>query len=262
MAKCPLIGLNIAFCSGIISAAFIRAPLLAFYSAAFLFLIFCIIFIKQNTKFNIFLFCAVFFLGGALFRNSQVLPDCHIAKLIPYKSELVPLIGVIDNDPIYQGRNVSFILRAEKAGIGGFWQETCGKVLVRLFKKGTFSYGDRLFLKGNLYRPFSFSKEFDYRNYLKHQNVYLILSAGEGSGMVRLLGEKAGNPLVFFSFRIKHRLRGVIVNNLSPFSAGILNALILGDRQDLSGHFLDILMKLGTIHILPRLYTKMPSVAL
>ena len=45
-------------------------------------------------------------------------------------------------------------------------------------------------------------------------------------------------------------MREVIVKNLSPFSAGILNALILGDRQDLSSYLLDILMNLGTIHII------------
>lgn len=248
--KNPLVGLCIAFCLGIITAAYIKIPFFTLYLATFLFLIFGIIFIKQKSKFTIIILCAVFFLGIALLRNSQILPNCHIAKLIPYKAEPVSLVGVIDNDPIYQDRNVSFILKTEKVGIGDFWQKACGKILVRVFKKEAFSYGDRFFLKGNLYRPFSFSKGFDYRNYLKHQNIYFILSLGKDRGMVKQLEKNVGNPILSFSFKIKHRLREVIVKNLSPFSAGIMNALILGDRQDLPRYLLDILMNLGTIHII------------
>ena len=248
--RCPLVGLCIAFCLGTITAAYIKIPFLVLCLATFLFLICSIIFIRKSIKFSIFLLCAIFSLGATLLRNSQILPNCHIAKLIPYKAESVSLVGVIDNDPIYQDRNVSFILKTEKVGIGDFWQKACGKILVRVFKKEAFSYGDRLFLRGNLYRPFSFSKGFDYRNYLKHQNIYLILSLGKDSGMVKQLEKNVGNPILSFSFKIKHRLKEVIVKNLSSFSAGILNALILGDRQDLSKYLLDILMKLGTIHII------------
>jgi competence protein ComEC len=194
-----------------------------------------------------------------LLRNSQILPNCHIAKIIPYKSDSVCLIGVIDNDPIYQDRRASFVLKAEKLGINEIWYKTCGEVLVKVFSteaisalggsKNKFSYGDRLFLRGKLYRPFSFSKGFNYRDYLRHQGIYCILSVRKYS-IVRELGKNAGNPLKSFPFRIKHRLREIIVKNLTPFSAGILNALILGDRHDLPRYMLDILMKLGTIHII------------
>src|SRR4030042_3962095 len=154
--KYPLVGLCIAFCLGIITAAYLKIPFLTLCFATLLFLLLGIIFIKQNNRFTIFILCAVFFLGAALLRNSQILANHHIAKLIPYKAESVSVVGVIDNDPIYQDRNVSFILKTEKVGIGDFWQKACGKILVRVFKKEAFSYGDRLFLRGNLYRPFSF----------------------------------------------------------------------------------------------------------
>jgi len=257
--KYPLVGLCIAFCLGIISAASFKIPFLILYLLIFLSLISSIIFLKQNTKFNILILCVSFFLGATLLKNSQILSNYHIAKLIPYKSDAVFLIGVIDNDPIYQEKNVSFILKAEKLGMNETWLKTCGEVLVKVFSaedvstldgsKNKFSYGDRLFLKGKLYRPFSFSKGFNYRDYLKHQGIYCILSVKKDS-IVKELEKNAGNPLKSFSFRIKHRLREVIVKNLSPFSAGILNALILGDRQDLPRYLLDILMNLGTIHII------------
>ena len=248
--KYPLVSACISFCLGIIAGAYFRVQFFALFLLASIFLMLAIVFIKQSRKFSKFILLAVFALGALSLRNYQILPHCHIVRLIPHKSNSVSVIGVIDNDPIYQDRNVSFILKVEKIGISDSWQKACGKILVRVFHKGAFSYGDRLFLKGSLYRPFSFSKGFDYRNYLKHQNIYLILSIGKASGTVTQIGKNAGNPVPSFSFRIKHRLREVVVKNVSPFSAGILNALILGDRQDLSGYLVDILMKLGTIHII------------
>jgi competence protein ComEC len=246
----PLVGLCIAFCLGIISATSFKIPFLILYLLILLPLISSIIFLKQNTKFNILILCVSFFLGATVLKNSQILPNCHIAKLIPYKSDSVFLIGVIDNDPIYQGEKVSFILKAEKLRINETWLKTCGKVLIRSFRNNGFSYGDRLFLRSKLYRPFSFSKgEFNYRNYLRHQGIYLILSVKKGS-MVKQLDKNVGNSLKSFAFRIRHKMREAIVKNLSPFSAGILNAIILGERQNLSAHTRDVLVYSGTVHII------------
>jgi len=248
--KYPLVGLCIAFCLGIITAAYLRIPFFILCLVILLFLALSIIFKKQNRKFTIFILCALFFLGATLLRNSQILPNCHIAKLVPYKSDSLSLVGVIDNDPIYQGEKVSFILKAEKLEINETWLKTCGKVLVKVFGKNDFSYGDRLFLRGKLYRPFSFPKgKFNYRNYLRHQGIYLILSVKKNS-IVKQLDKNVGNPLRSFAFRIRHKMREAIVKNLSPFSAGILNAIILGERQNLSTHTRDVLVYSGTVHII------------
>ena len=247
--KYPLVGLCIAFCWGILAGAHLRIPLSIFCLFAFLCLIFSIISFRQNRRFNIFILCCAFFLGCASLKNYQILSNAHIARLTPYKSGAVYLTGVIDNDPVYEDRGVSFILRAEKLRINDTEMKTCGGVLTRVLRTGEFSYGDRLLLEGKLYRPFSFSKGFNYRRYLQHQNIYLILSVKKDR-TVKLLGKNAGNPLKSFAFRIKHRMREVITRNLSPFSAGILNALILGDRQNLPAYLMDVLVNLGTVHII------------
>ena len=249
MDKYPLVSICIAFCLGILVAACLKIPFFVFWLLTFLFLIFSIIFIKQNIKFNIFILCATLFLGAALLRNSQVLPNYHIAKFTPYKGKSVCLTGVIDNDPVYKKRSISFTLKAEELKIDKTWQKTCGKVLVRVFKKNTFSYGDKLLLEGKLYQPFSFSREFNYKDYLKHQGIYSILSVKKDS-VVKQLGRNVSNPLKAFAFRIRHRMNDVIIKNLSSFSAGILNALILGERQNLSPHVRDALVKSGSVHII------------
>jgi len=251
---------NLTFCLGIIIANFIKIPFFLAYGLTTIFLVLSLCSLKKDLRFHIFLFCFVFLLGITFLRNSQILPNCHIAKLIAYKSESSFLIGIIDNDPAYQDRNVSFILKAEKLKINETWQKTCGKVLVKVFpakvgaavgaRNNGFSYGDRLFLEGNLYRPFSFSKsEFNYKVYLKHQNIYLILRVKKDS-IVKQLNKNVGNPVKSFAFQMRHKMKGVIVKNLSPFSAGILNAIILGERQNLPGYVRDTLVYSGTVHII------------
>lgn len=245
----PLPYLCLAFCLGIIAAAYLKITFYVLCLLALLFLILSVFFVRQPKKINVSIGLTIFFLGAALLRNFQVLPNHHIAKLLISKGEVVSIIGVIVNDPICQVGKTSFILKAEKLEIGQICQEACGNVLVRIFQSKELAYGERLLLGGKLYRPFSFSRGFDFKQYLRHQGIYCILSVKKSS-KVKKLSENAGNPVKAFSFQIKHRLREVIVKNLSCFSAGILNALILGDRQDLSPYLLDVLMKLGTIHII------------
>ncbi|MFA6378993.1 MAG: ComEC/Rec2 family competence protein [Candidatus Omnitrophota bacterium] len=245
----PFVSLCISFCLGIFVAETFRLSFFLLFSWAFLFLLLSILFINKSLTFKIFILAAVFFLGAAILRNAQTLPSSHMAKRIPFKSDSVFLIGVIESDPMDQKRNTSFILRAEKIKENGVWKTTCGKVLVKVFAKGDFSYGDRFFFIGKVYRPFSFSKDFDYRKYLAHQGIYSILSLKKGSSLKRL-SQNAGNPLKAFSFRIKHKIRNVIVENLSPFCAGVLNAFILGDRQDLPRYIMNVMVNLGVVHII------------
>ncbi len=244
-----LAGLCAVFCAGIITAAKTAIPFPVFCLGTLLFLL-PALFIKQNIKFSFFVLCLGFFLGVCLIRNSQFLPPDHITHLTGDRGANVSLRGVVDNDPACRGLKTAFIFRIEQVSLGSFWQRGCGKILVRINGKGSFAYGDRLLLQGKLSLPLSFPGGFDYQSYLKHQDIYFIFRAGEKSGIIKLLAKNAGNPLKAFSLAAKHRLSAVIKGNLSVFSAGVMNALILGDRQDLPPYFTEMLMKLGTIHII------------
>jgi len=245
----PLIGLCAAFCSGILAATWLRTCASIFCLLAFVSLLSAIVFLKEKRSCGIFILCCAFFLGAALLKDYQLLPRDHIAKLISYKSGPVYLTGVVDSDPVRQADRVSFVLKAEGIKANSGQIKTGGRILARVFKSEKFFYGDRLFLEGRLFRPFSFSKGFNYRRYLQHQDIYLILSVKKDRKVV-LLAKNAGNPLKSFAFKIKHRMREALARNLSPFSAGILNALILGDRQDLPAYLMDIFVNLGTVHII------------
>jgi len=245
----PFVSLSISFCLGIFAAEIFHVYFFVLSLLTFLFLLAGVLFINRSLIFKILILIAVFFLGATLLKNAQTLPSLHIAKRIPFKNDHVLLIGVIDSDPMQQKKNISFILRAEKIKINGVWKATCGKLLTKVFAKGNFAYGERFLFVGKVYRPFSFSKDFDYRTYLAHQGIYSILSIKK-DGVAKRLTQNAGNPLKAFSFRIKHKIRNVIVGNLSPFCAGVLNAFILGDRQDLPRHTMNVMVNLGVVHII------------
>ncbi len=245
----PFVSICLSFCLGIFAAESFQASFLLFSSSALLCLFVSLLLIRHFFLFRIVFLVAAFFLGAALLRNAQILPSHHIAKRIPFKEDSVFLIGVIDSDPANQQRNTSFILRAEKLKVNGVWKPTCGKVLTKVFAKGTFVYGDRFLFVGKVYRPFSFSKDFDYRRYLARQGIYSILSIKKGS-IFKRLAQEVGNPLKAFSFRIKHKIRHVIARNMSSFCAGVMNAFILGDRQDLPDYVMDVMVNLGVVHII------------
>lgn len=247
--KYPLTDFCVTFCLGIVVAPYLRIGFLIFYLLTFFFIILSVIFIKKNTPFIIFILCAFFFLGITLLKNSQTLPKSHIANMTSYQSKSICLVGVVDSDPIYNDRNVSFVLKSEKLKIDATWSNTIGKVLAKVFKNGEFSYGDRLLLEGKLYRPFSFSSEFNYRDYLRRQGIYSIVSVKKDNE-AKKLGRNIGNPLKSFSFRIKYKVRDMFNKNLSSLSAAVFNAIILGERQNLPVYLNDALVKSGTVHII------------
>lgn len=244
-----LVYLCVSFCLGIFSAAFSSVSFVTLAALALLFLSASAVFRNKKIFFAILILCAAFFLGAALLKNVDTLPKNHIAKLIPFKKDPVSLVGLVVSDPNRQERNTSFILKAEELKYGNITKPIYGKVLVKVYRQGEFAYGERIIFTGKVYRPFSFSKDFDYRRYLKYQGIYSILSINK-TGTWELLEENAGNPLIAFSFSIKHKIRNVFERNLSEFSAGVLNAFILGDRQNLPRYLINMMANLGVVHII------------
>ena len=249
--KWTLPGLTIAFCLGIITANYTAIPPFFFYGFACFFLIAALISLKRDLVFYIALLCVFLSIGAILLKNSQVLPACHIASFTPYKSEKVFLKGMIDSDPFSGPKKTSFILRAKELYLGQTRRQVCGKVLVTAFEKHNFIYGQELVLEGSLYRPFNFqiSDRLNYRNYLSGQGIYSLLAVKKGS-LIKDTGKNSGNFLKSFAFWIKHSMAEVISKRLSPVSASVLNAMLLGERKGIPDFINENLLRTGTGHIL------------
>ena len=201
----PFIAITSFFSLGIILERFFNIPFFILYGLSGLFLILAVLFLNHKKRSTFLLLCAIFFLGATLLKNSTVLPASHIAHFTPFKGESIYLEGVIDSFPLYRKEtkfdNASFIFRAEKLKSAGTEHEVCGKVLVKVFSREDFFYGERLFLEGKLYRPpaFLLSERLNYRDYLKNKGIYSILAVARDKPVLRL-AKSQGNPLKSFTF--------------------------------------------------------------
>ncbi|MCM8779715.1 MAG: DUF4131 domain-containing protein, partial [Candidatus Omnitrophica bacterium] len=221
------------FCSGIILAAYSKIPLIIFYICAFTMLACAIIFISRDLRFSICICLLAVFLGAALFKNYQILPLCHIAKITPYKSIETTLRGIIISDPVISKNRTTFILAAKEISSADKIK-TCGKAQVTFFGSNRFSYGQELILSGKLYRPMNFNKSarFNYRDYLKQQGIYSLFSAKKAW----YLRKNQANPIVALAFWLKHKTQTILRRHISGAPLAILEAMTLGERKGIPAY--------------------------
>jgi len=251
MNRSPFAGIALTFIIGILVAKYTNIPFIFFWITSFTFLIFSLIFLKHKKAFFFFVCLTVLFFGSCHLRNSQSLPHNHIYNFTPPKGTPVYVEGVVDSDPVTNSKVTSFLLKAERLIRQEKDEKICGRVLVKIFKKKHFSYGDRLLIEGNLYRVpyFRISRRLNYRDYLEQKHIYSFLSARKGS-TTKLLDKRKGNSLKAFAFYMRGRMKRVIEDNMSPFAGSILNAIILGERSDLSKDLRMAMVQSGTVHII------------
>lgn len=259
--KSPLAALMFAFCLGIFVASKIKIPFLPIYLTAFTFLALTTLSFKKGLRFDILILCLVFLLGAVFLNNAKILPKCHISRFIFYKDNGPYTIkGVIISQPQEKHNKTSFVFKTARIESNNFRQNCCGSILVYARGKLGLDYAEELVLKGNLYRPFSLAgnKRQNYREFLYNQGIYSIMNAGS----LTRLNKNKGTWLNSFALRLKARMEGILFRRASGLSAGILDAMILGEKRNIPALISSSMIKSGTIHIFPKLYTKMPSTAL
>jgi ComEC/Rec2-related protein len=92
--------------------------------------------------------------------------------------------------------------------------------------------------------------EFDYRNFLKRQSVYLILRTIPGS-KIQVLTRGGANPLVGFAVRVRHQIEGIPIASLEddPAVQGLIRGILFGDRSTIPPVIMDELQDTGTLHL-------------
>lgn len=251
MNRAPLCGITFALIIGILAARYTGIPFIIFYITALLIFIFCIIFLKTRIRFIFFLILSIIFLGAAALRNSENLPRNHISNYTTHKGVTVYVEGIVDSQPVIKIDSTTFILNVERLIKDKKINDVCGKVLVKIAKKRPFLYGDRLLIQGKIYKIpyFRISKRLNYRSHLGQGHIYSMLSTNKDS-IIKLLKMKNGNPFKSFAFYIRDRMKMVIANNISSFSGSILNAVILGERENLPRPLREVMVQTGTVHII------------
>ncbi|HAH19386.1 MAG: hypothetical protein A2Y00_09680 [Omnitrophica WOR_2 bacterium GWF2_43_52] len=206
---------------------------------------------KEKDALFSFIFLVFCFGLGALHCNNYLFPHYrHNASLNLQHSLPVHIEGIIENDPAYSARKVSFILNSKKLIVAGRDYEMKGYIVVNVFKKEKFAYGDSLILEGRLYRPFNFGgKSFSYREYLKNQGIAYILSVTKEDGIV-FLQKAQSNRVKAFALKAKHTFKSIFEAYLWPENSRILSGIILGERQNFPHAIRDAFVRTGTSHII------------
>lgn len=237
----PFVWISLSFIFGIILSKYFHPTLFL------IFLIACIcgifLFVCKRKK-PIFLIL-IALTGAFACRSSLSYPSGNIANFSPASN--IHITATIIKPPIEKstsrGKKAVLILRAEKveeSKVGGLFRATIHT------PHQSYLYGDRLLLKGKLYRPYNFG-EFDYKKYLASRRIYCLFSA-KGRNVEKL--SSGGNLFFSFLFHFRTVLLNSIDKNLSPQKAVLLKAILLGERSGISPQLKKIFIDTGTIHIL------------
>ena len=243
--------LVLVFCCGIFFAAFIKISFCLVYSLSIVLLILSFQFIMRIKIFNVLVLTLIFILGGVSLKNTQSLPLSHISHFFFYSNDDPYLLkGTIANEPSFENHKTSFIFNIKEIQITNSAYRSCGKILVHIKGIENLRYGEELILKGNLHRPFSKSPEGkSYKNYLSNQGIFFIMQVKDTADIARLNINK-GSEIKRFSFWLKNKIEDRIYKNVSLSTAGILDAMVLGEKKNISPNIIDSMIKLGTVHIL------------
>lgn len=239
----PLLYLTIIFAFGIVFAAKMKVVFISGFFAAAAFLIFSYLFIKKGKFFYLFLSLTVFILGALSFVSSRVVPKDNICKFIDYKDDnLYVLKGVVVSPPDQEQNQTTFILKAEEIYQQQAKYSVSGNVRVVYFQEESFSLGDELVLLGKLHKPFGKRKE-----YFLRQGIFGILQVDAPADNI---GISKALFLQRFSNYLKTKIEQKLFQYLSGFTAGIMDAMLLGEKKFVPILINNTMVLTGTVHIL------------
>lgn len=161
------------------------------------------------------------------------------------------LKGFVNSQPEFKDNRTTFVFATEEIFFTRLKLKCCGNILVFIKTKLDFDYGDQLLLQGGLYRPFnrSASGQRSYGNYLASQGIYAVMQVRTKAHVV-LLPRNRGWPMRRFALWLKKKIETIIYRRLSPVSASIVDAMVLGEKRHISPVIYKSMMRSGTVHIL------------
>jgi len=120
-----------------------------------------------------------------------------------------------------------------------------GNILAIVHADTQLRYGDRIRLKGVLETPPE-NEDFSYREYLAHQAIYSYSSFPE----VSLIGHDQANPLLSDLYAIRDRLQDVVHTIYPDPEASLVAGIILGEQSGITESVQEAFRVTGTSHII------------
>ena len=203
---------------------------------------------QRKTLFFVFITWITFFLTGMIlvYENDATNHTNYFEKHLKNTSKVILAIDKVLKPGNYHHKYVADVVQVDS-------KKTIGHVLLNIEKDSTpllFHTGDLVFLK-NKFQDIKSSlnpHQFNYKNYLAKQGIYQQVYATKQE--LLLLDQTSTSFLGFIAalrLKIQQSLKQY---DFSEDELAVMNALLLGQRQEISKELSDNYSKAGAIHIL------------
>ncbi len=208
-------------------------------------------FVPEKIKF--YLTVAVLIAAGSLRLHlvRDILPADHI-KLVPADS-VRAVAGMIEDVTLSNDGHNRYVLSVDRVFLAKEDQEACGKLMI--FSRGhprILAYGDRVRLSGppEKIQPVRNPGQFDYSGYLAARGIYHLYRWVEPDS-VRLIARGCGSWWQSLLIQpIAGYARETFRIFLDDHSGALVQALLLGEKQDLEKDTIARFQKVGVVHVL------------
>lgn len=179
-------------------------------------------------------------LALGLVRFQLSLPVSEPGQIYYYNNRQIEFVAKIMADPDlknnYQKITVGVLMLNDN--------KISGKVLIFTDRYPAYVYGDILKINCKLQAPVSKSDSFNYAVFLSKDNIYSVCNYP----VIEKVGTSKKN-LLSYIYDLKEYSQQLINKNISEPAAGLLEAMMLGDRSDFSAAVYQNFKITGTAHL-------------
>jgi competence protein ComEC len=189
--------------------------------------------------------CLVALFGGAFcYQSSQPIIDENCLQF--YNDHgTVAIKGMVNTDPEVSDKSTHLRLSATEIEVDNEWQKVSGTALLFVPWYPTYSYGDMLLVTGELETP-PLLDDFDYKDYLAHQEIYSTILYPK----IEILETGKGLKPMEWIYSLRNRLSQTLAEVLPEPQASLAQGIVLGIRGNIPSTIKANFSRTGTAHML------------
>jgi len=237
--------LGSAWMAGIFLGSLAPWPTQILVAVALISLLLALVVQRRRPSFTQIVLCLALVWFGAA-RMAGARPALGVGTVAQYNDkDPILLRGTVDDYPDARGTYTNLKVRAAQIRAAGGWREAQGHVLVRVAPFPSFSYGDRVEIRGKPETPPVFP-DFSYKDYLSRKGIYSLVRYAH----VEKLGSGGGQPIYAFLYSIRSHGEQVIARILPEPQSALLVGILLGLEAGIPRAVMDDFSATGTTHII------------
>ncbi len=197
------------------------------------------------------IFLSTFFTVGLFMDLAAHPPRATLAQMAEEKKEVL-LEGTLIEPPERSAEVSRFTVRAEALQQHGHWLTVNGDLVVTVYNHApTLRSGERIRFPATLrpFRNFNNPGGYDYASAMEMRGLACAASLTDGRRVVPM-GQGRMDALDFALEKMRRPVRHLMEDKVDPSVRGILAALILGERRDVSQSMREPFDKAGLGHIM------------